>query len=134
MGLESVPNSLSRFLPEVDLSNRPHREAFMRKMAMFANFHGGITEEALLRLYEVGGSLSGATGVCREPARRSLSITTLMCDPPPNHTHQAQTLWDEYMAESASKVLEGGSNKRLVVMAGNGHIENRWGIPDRIAR
>jgi len=52
------------------------------------------------------------------------------------HMYEAQTLWDEYMAESASKHLsktktQGG---RMIILAGTNHIEARDGIPDRITR
>ncbi len=49
--------------------------------------------------------------------------------------YQAQVVWDETMADTASRVLasEGGPD-RLVVIAGSGHIERRFGVPERAAR
>ena len=47
----------------------------------------------------------------------------------------AQTLWDEYMAESASNYIkDSGAGSRMVLMAGSNHIQNRYGVPDRITR
>lgn len=49
--------------------------------------------------------------------------------------YEAQCLWDDYMAESASMYL--GSEqaaKRLVIIAGSGHVLGRSGIPNRILK
>jgi uncharacterized iron-regulated protein len=43
----------------------------------------------------------------------------------------AQCVWDEVMAESVAANL---GPKRVVVLAGNGHIQYRYGIPDRTYR
>mmetsp|Transcript_20440 Transcript_20440/g.32085 ORF Transcript_20440/g.32085 Transcript_20440/m.32085 type:complete len:378 (-) Transcript_20440:571-1704(-) len=49
--------------------------------------------------------------------------------------YEAQTLWDEYMAESVDRYLRGpGASGRLVVLAGVNHVEARDGIPDRVTR
>lgn len=49
--------------------------------------------------------------------------------------YESQTLWDETMAESAAKALEeAGEGARMLVIAGSYHIQERDGIPDRIAR
>jgi uncharacterized iron-regulated protein len=45
-----------------------------------------------------------------------------------------QTLWDEYMAESAVLHLEKHPRDTMMVIAGLGHVVGRVGIPDRIAR
>jgi uncharacterized iron-regulated protein len=45
--------------------------------------------------------------------------------------YMAQCVWDEIMAESIAADL--GSNT-IVVLAGNGHIQYKYGIPDRAAR
>jgi uncharacterized iron-regulated protein len=45
--------------------------------------------------------------------------------------YMAQCVWDEIMAESIAADL--GSNT-IVVLAGNGHIQYKYGIPDRTAR
>lgn len=46
--------------------------------------------------------------------------------------YQTQCLWDEYMAESASIYLNKHPEKTLVVIAGEGHVLGRTGIPNRI--
>jgi uncharacterized iron-regulated protein len=43
----------------------------------------------------------------------------------------AQCVWDEVMAESIAADL---GQKRIVVLAGNGHIQYKYGIPDRVFR
>jgi len=47
---------------------------------------------------------------------------------------QVQLLWDEGMAEQAAKYLEKHPEKRLVVLAGIGHLTDGTGIPQRVAR
>lgn len=48
--------------------------------------------------------------------------------------YETQTLWDEYMSESAALYLNQFPESTLVVIAGLGHIKGRVAIPDRIAR
>ena len=45
--------------------------------------------------------------------------------------YMAQCVWDEIMAESIASDL---GNKKLVVLTGNGHIQYKYGIPDRTFR
>jgi uncharacterized iron-regulated protein len=47
---------------------------------------------------------------------------------------QAQTLWDEGMAESAQRFLAKNPERKLVVVAGNGHMRHKYGIPERLYR
>jgi aminopeptidase N len=47
---------------------------------------------------------------------------------------QAQILWDEAMAESAQQFLTGDPESKLVILAGNGHIIYKYGIPERLYR
>jgi uncharacterized iron-regulated protein len=44
-----------------------------------------------------------------------------------------QVLWDESMADRTSRALDDGA-KRVIVLAGNGHVAGYRGIPNRIAR
>ena len=46
----------------------------------------------------------------------------------------AQLAWDEGMAFTAAKYLKKHPKKRMVVLAGSGHIINRAGIPSRLDR
>jgi uncharacterized iron-regulated protein len=48
--------------------------------------------------------------------------------------YQAQTLWDEYMSESISNVLNDCDDVRVVALVGAGHVETRTAIPDRVER
>jgi len=45
---------------------------------------------------------------------------------------QVQWLWDEYMAESVAGYLQQHPAKTMVVLAGNGHMESGFGIPERV--
>jgi uncharacterized iron-regulated protein len=45
--------------------------------------------------------------------------------------YMAQCVWDEAMAESVASNL---GNRKIVVLAGNGHIQRNYGIPDRAFR
>jgi len=51
-----------------------------------------------------------------------------------NYFLQAQTLRDESMAESAQRFLSNHSEFKLVILAGNGHISHKYGIPERLHR
>jgi len=46
----------------------------------------------------------------------------------------AQLAWDEGMAFAAAKYLKKNSKKRMVIIAGSGHVINRSGIPNRLDR
>jgi len=46
----------------------------------------------------------------------------------------SQLLWDETMAETVSDYLKKNPMKKMVVLAGAGHIENASGIPERVNR
>jgi len=48
--------------------------------------------------------------------------------------HQAQVLWDEAMADTAALFLNKNPDLGLIILAGNGHLRNRYGIPDRLFR
>ena len=43
--------------------------------------------------------------------------------------YQAQCVWEDVMAESVAEHLEGD---RMVVLAGNGHIIRKFGVPNRV--
>ncbi len=47
--------------------------------------------------------------------------------------YEAQCAWEDTMAENIAKYLE-SQGRKLIVFAGNGHILNRYGIPNRVAR
>ena len=48
--------------------------------------------------------------------------------------YQSQLLWDETMAETTAETLEAYPDYQVVVLAGDGHVQYSWGIPDRVSR
>jgi uncharacterized iron-regulated protein len=46
----------------------------------------------------------------------------------------AQVLWDETMAERLVEQLVAQRNRQIVVLVGEGHVVNGYGIPSRVAR
>jgi uncharacterized iron-regulated protein len=51
-----------------------------------------------------------------------------------SYFYQAQILWDEAMSESAQKFLTDNPESKLVILAGNGHVRHKYGIPERLYR
>ena len=51
-----------------------------------------------------------------------------------NRFLEAQIAWDEGMAFNATKYLKSQPEKRMVILAGSGHLINREGIPSRLDR
>ena len=51
-----------------------------------------------------------------------------------NYFYQAQVLWDETMAETAYQFLRKAPHRKLIVLAGNGHLRYGYGIPKRLQR
>ncbi len=47
---------------------------------------------------------------------------------------EAQLTWDETMAHNVAEYLNGGAERRILVLAGKGHIAGRGGIPNRVTR
>jgi uncharacterized iron-regulated protein len=47
---------------------------------------------------------------------------------------QVQLLWDEGMAAKAAEYLQSNPNRKLVVLAGIGHLMHGSGIPQRVSR
>ncbi|WP_457642615.1 ChaN family lipoprotein [Persephonella sp.] len=47
---------------------------------------------------------------------------------------QSQIIWDETMAETVSEYIKNNPDKKMVVLAGGGHIRYRYGIPSRVER
>jgi uncharacterized iron-regulated protein len=47
---------------------------------------------------------------------------------------EAQVLWDETMAEGVAAQLLAQPNRQMIVLAGEGHIVNGYGIPNRVVR
>lgn len=51
-----------------------------------------------------------------------------------NHFLQSQILWDESMANKASQFIKNNPDFTLVILAGNGHLRYRHGVPQRLKR
>lgn len=47
---------------------------------------------------------------------------------------EVQLTWDERMAQGAAEYLKGSPERRILVLAGRGHIAGRSGIPNRVTR
>lgn len=48
------------------------------------------------------------------------------------YLYEAQTLWEEYMSETCANYVKNYPGQKLMVIAGVGHVQGRYGIPDRI--
>jgi uncharacterized iron-regulated protein len=51
-----------------------------------------------------------------------------------DHFVEAQLTWDESMSAAAAAYLNANPDRRMVILAGSGHIEFGSGIPQRLAR
>jgi uncharacterized iron-regulated protein len=51
-----------------------------------------------------------------------------------DHFVEAQLVWDESMADSAATYLDANPGRRMVILAGSGHLEFGAGIPQRLER
>jgi uncharacterized iron-regulated protein len=51
-----------------------------------------------------------------------------------DHFVEAQLVWDEGMAESAAAYLNANQGRRMVILAGSGHLAFGSGIPKRLQR
>ncbi len=49
-------------------------------------------------------------------------------------SYQVMTVWDDFMAASAAQFQQERRLRRMVVLAGSGHIDRGFGIPLRAAR
>lgn len=49
-------------------------------------------------------------------------------------SYQVMAIWDDYMAQSAANFKADRKIKRMVILAGGGHVEGGFGIPDRAAK
>ncbi|WP_029519791.1 ChaN family lipoprotein [Persephonella sp. IF05-L8] len=47
---------------------------------------------------------------------------------------QSQIIWDETMAQTISNYIKNNPERKIIVLAGSGHIRFRYGIPSRVER
>ncbi len=85
-----------------------------RQVPARLDFSDGIYRKDLRQVYDQHGSEAGLDEF--------------------NYFYQAQTLWDEAMASAAARWLADNPQKKLVVLAGNGHLRYKYGIPQRLYR
>ena len=123
VGMEGLKPELRQLLPDVDLTNRNHRERFALAIG------GRVGEDdALLPPID-----DGAHGAMSPDGMQRM--------------YEAMTLWDEFMASSiagyvADKPKDGAGpfrsaslgTERMVVMVGSSHVRGRVGIPDRFTK
>lgn len=110
VGIAALPAELKEVLPPVDLQVEKHRQMFFENLQLL-----GYTST----------DFSASTGL-KSTGLEGAGLFERM--------YEAQTLWEEYMSESASMFLKSNPETTLVVLAGKGHVKGRVSIPDRIAK
>ena len=108
------------------------------------NIHGDISRKvARDGLYSLSDiekkQLPGSMDFSNERYRKNLNEVFLLHEGQGElkdfrYFYQAQILWDEVMAESAQKFLTDNPGRKLVILAGNGHVRHKYGIPERLYR
>ncbi|KAI0565656.1 heme-binding uptake Tiki ChaN [Gracilaria domingensis] len=48
--------------------------------------------------------------------------------------YEIQVLWEEWMSQSVAQSLQSRPDTRMVALIGSGHVEGRYGFPDRIEK
>lgn len=48
--------------------------------------------------------------------------------------YQVQVLWEEWMSQSVALSLKDKPDTRMVALIGSGHVEGRYGFPDRVQK
>lgn len=105
-GFDGLADNLKQFLPDnIDLNNEGHFKHFMSLM--------GWDES---KTYNEFHQTSGRHGVSVE------------------RYYQAQVLWEEWMSQSVAMSLNKRPGTRMVALIGSGHVEGRYGFPDRIEK
>lgn len=110
----NIPQELTRKISKGGIKNLSPSE---RKQLPFNIDKSNVKYTARLR--EVFGMHSHGKTMNEEGLRRF---------------EDAQLAWDEGMAFAASNYLKKHPSKRMVILAGSGHLINREGIPSRIDR
>jgi aminopeptidase N len=108
------------------------------------NIHGDISRKiARDGLYGISDEektqLPGSMDFSNEPYRKNLNQLFPLHKKRGelkdfSYFYQAQILWDEVMAESAQNFLTDNPEHKLVILAGNGHVRHKYGIPERLYR
>lgn len=48
--------------------------------------------------------------------------------------YEVQVLWEEWMSQSATSILQSNPDSRLISLLGSSHVECRFGFPDRLEK
>lgn len=48
--------------------------------------------------------------------------------------YEVQVFWEEWMSQSVALTLQNSPDTRMVALIGSGHVEGRYGFPDRIEK
>ncbi len=57
-----------------------------------------------------------------------------MSDEDKERFYRVMTAWDEHMADSAARFYKERKLRRMLLLAGSGHVERGFGIPDRLVK
>lgn len=105
-GFDGIADELKQFLPDnMDLHNKEHYRHFIKLMGWDGP---GVATS----------NIHGGPGL-------QLSV---------ERYYQAQVLWEEWMSQSVAMSLSQRPGTRMVALIGSGHVEGRYGLPDRIER
>ena len=112
-GYDSLPEAFKELIPGLDLSNAKHKRRFYEMIGMFPDEGSAIND----------GTSSLSSNVHGKLSNKQLE-----------NLYEAQTIWDEYMADSASNFLNQNPSQELLLICGVGHAMGRANIPDRITK
>jgi len=111
-GLDKMPAADRARLPQLVLDDAQHRAWWKNIMGDMAGAHGHADSRSR------DGTSSPPRSPPEEPDKKPEAETS---DSVEERIYAAQVLWDETMADGASKWLAGGPRRHLVILAGNGH-------------
>ncbi len=108
----NTPREITKRLSEVGIKglSRAEREQLPKKM----DFSNAKYKKALKAIYHQHGGKSHSKKFAR--------------------FYQAQVAWDETMADKTAQFMRKNPKTKVVILAGSGHMQNRYGIPSRLQR
>jgi uncharacterized iron-regulated protein len=110
-GVASLSAAEKAELPTLVLDDARHRAWFDGVMAAMGGAHGHGTKGEQGKKHGEGGG---------ETDEKADAEATAMAE----RIYSVQVLWDETMADVAARWLGGGADRRLVILAGNGHCHD----------
>ena len=96
--------------------------------------HAGLTEEEKVELGEIDFNVKAHRDHWYELLAKMHGDKVVVPEDRKEKSYQVMTVWDEYMADSAARFQKERGIRRMVILAGSGHIERGFGIPDRLAK